>query len=331
MSERIVDTDSVGNVTSNMAICRACGSKNLRKFGRCREFGISRKPLFQSYYDLENLWGFLYRCCVCGLGMRIPCLNEEQLYEIYAAMDEDTWKCEFESNSAWVLARNSLLQYWEEKDEPLVLDIGCNKGDFLRGLPHRWKKFGIEPGQKKYRLLKSYGIKVIANSLNDVPTNLHGFFDVVCMFNVFEHLLYPKSGLLNAIQYLKPGGKLIISTGNMDAWTWKWLGTEHWYLESPLHLSYGNPTFFNWFCGKAPVSLVSVLSVSHKLGSFCERSFESVVAIYFGLRMRGGLWRILQRAIQTVPTWKFLMHKQSMPSTFYLKDHILVVFKRILE
>ena len=117
--------------------------------------------------------------------MRIPCLTEDQLVDLYEGMESGKMDYDFDTNSAWVSARKALLLDWDETDEPLILDIGAYEGIFLQGLPAKWQKYAIEPSRKAQYILRNKGIQVISPSLNDNTSEWFNKFDLVCMFDVF--------------------------------------------------------------------------------------------------------------------------------------------------
>jgi hypothetical protein len=63
-------------------------------------------------------------------------------------------------------------------------------------------------------------------------------------------------------------------------------------------------------------------------GSLISRFSEGAQAVYFWFRRRGGLWRLPQVIIQSLPTWAFLKHKQRAPYLMHLHDHLLAVYRR---
>ncbi|MCF6289774.1 MAG: class I SAM-dependent methyltransferase [Desulfobacterales bacterium] len=233
----------------------------------------------------------------------------------------------FQTNEAWRRTREYLVRIWGENDQPFVLDIGCNEGLFLAGLPVSWKRHGIEASRESCLTARSNQIKIIGHFLGDDPTPWHGRFDIVCLFDVFEHLPNPQKGLAQALRFLKPGGLFFVSTGNIRGWTWQWLGPQNYYLATPLHLSFASPEFFRWFSRRFSAQLVKIIPISHRAGGTREKIEDLISVLYEGFRQKGGLFRIPQRAIQFLPRWRHLMHKTRPPFSVHLKDHILVVMR----
>ncbi|MDD5544828.1 MAG: class I SAM-dependent methyltransferase [Acidobacteriia bacterium] len=248
---------------------------------------------------------------------------------IYREIQGEDWNYEFQSNQAWKTAREFLAADLAEATHVNVLDIGCSSGRFLKELPRSWNKYGIEPSIQHRDELKGYGIQVIAQSLMDPLTDWRGKFDAVCMFDVFEHLFHPFDDMLKALQLLRPGGKLLLSTGNMESFQWKWLGVDHWYLDSPLHISFGSKQFFSWVVQRAPVRIIRCKKISHRHGEPRQVLRDRIISAYFGFRIRGGIWRIPQRMIQSTSKFRDLMHKINPPYTFFLRDHLLIEFESV--
>jgi SAM-dependent methyltransferase len=148
------------------------------------------------------------------------------------------------------------------------------------------------------------------------------------MFDVIEHCPDPLTALRAAGRYVKPGGLLLVGTGDMSAWTWRVLGSEHWYVESPQHISFLTADFFRRVSDGAVGRLIALHRGGHRQGSLIRRFSEGVQAVYFWFRRRGGLWRLPQVIIQSLPTWAFLKHKQRAPYLMHLHDHLLAVYRR---
>lgn len=313
---------------SEAITCCACGSNNLRDLGPCRLYDEKTIEWLSSYKGVSRDSGRLYHCKVCGSGMRWPHLSEEQLESIYQHTEEGTWEYEFNTNTAWVRARELLVERIGSSKECRILDIGCNEGMFLSELPVAWKKYGIEPSINARRVLQNRGIKVIGDSLDELPSEWHGQFDAVCLFDVFEHVPEPVATIRAALRYLRPNGCLILSTGAIDTWPWKVLKGQHWYLQTPLHLSFGSSQFFQWYCKKNNIKLVSSRYISHRVGSFKNKLDDAVATFYFFCRLKGGLWNAGTRLIHALPGYRSLLHVQAMPYTVYLRDHVLVQIEK---
>lgn len=95
-----------------------------------------------------------------------------------------------------------------------VLEVGCGRGYFLRSIESlAADAVGLELNQE-----------AIANKVTTYPMSqatIEGFaqsnagrFDIVCTFQVLEHVVDPRSYLEGCIDCLRPGGLLAIGTPN---------------------------------------------------------------------------------------------------------------------
>jgi len=100
-----------------------------------------------------------------------------------------------------------------------LLDVGCSNGAFVwiaqqMGIDAQ----GVEPGEIPARQAQARGLVVHKGYLEELDLP-EASFDVVTLFEVIEHIKDPMI-LINAChRILRPGGVLVIGTGNTDSWT----------------------------------------------------------------------------------------------------------------
>lgn len=98
-----------------------------------------------------------------------------------------------------------------------VLDIGCGSGNFLeRAREKTHFVYGIEFNDMAIQACLKKGIDVKKEAIEEHAKTAGGKYDVVCAFQVLEHISNVRSFLDGAIQVLKPGGKLIIGVPNNE-------------------------------------------------------------------------------------------------------------------
>ncbi len=96
------------------------------------------------------------------------------------------------------------------------LDVGTNMGFFLRNAKRwkGWNLFGVEPSPSLSEIARKYfGLNIKTAFLEDAGFE-SGFFDVVTMTDVFEHISEPDKALKEAYRVLKPDGVLFIKIPN---------------------------------------------------------------------------------------------------------------------
>ena len=295
--------------------CRACGDRRLVDLGACPQVGDGEPDR-------------LHRCMGCGLGQRNPIPGQDAIAAMYADAPLEAMDYDYEQNAAWALARKKLLERFGKDALISVLDVGCHTGAFLGGLPEGWSRHGIESASEPSRFASERNaVRIVGSRVEDVGYDLAGRFDAVTMFDVVEHLPDPQTGIRAALRLLKPGGILLLSTADLDAWTWRWLGAGHWYLQTPQHLAVLSRKFLRIVARDCQARLVEVDEIPHRHSSMSVRLGEALQAIYWGMRLRRGAWRVTHRLLQSLPGLRSLRHRTSVPWTMALKDHFLCSFE----
>ncbi|SDW04164.1 class I SAM-dependent methyltransferase [Thiocapsa roseopersicina] len=302
--------------------CRFCGSNQLIDLGPCAP--VVKCQINLSFSDQNP--GRLYRCTRCHFGQRSPHLEDTVLAAAYRATSAEEMDYSLVENAAWRLGRSFLT--FEGNEVRHICDVGCHAGAFLNRLPSRWKRFGIESAVEPRRHASEiHGVTLIGERIEAVPCRWQHAFDAVTMFDVFEHLVHPFEQLAQVATWLRPGGRLLLSTGDMDAWSWRLAGGNYWYLQTLLHLSFGSRSFFQQIHRLLPLRLVAMYRIPHQDASPQVKLDQLFEFGYWECRQRGGFYRLPQRLIQSLPRYRGLMHRQGPPWTMAMKDHVLVIFE----
>jgi SAM-dependent methyltransferase len=196
-----------------------------------------------------------------------------------------------------------------------VLDVGCFRGDFLQLLPDSVTKFGIEPSREARQMMAERGIQLLGETI-DTATAPEARFDFIYLMDVAEHLPNPLADIQKLARWLKPGGKLIITTGNSDALPWRLSRLSYWYY-LPQHLSFCNRRWFAWAAKESGLRLVRSATFSHSRQAYGKlfvperwKQFLKIILGTFSERLTGR--RMFPHAVGTA-TWP---------------DHIFVVLQR---
>lgn len=127
-----------------------------------------------------------------------------------------------------------------------LLEIGCANGFFLEAALELGFEdvCGVEPSEDAVRMANPYIRPKISNGVFSRDLFPPSSFDVVCCFQVLDHLLDPKSVLLGAQALLREGGILLLINHNIRSWMPRLLGEgcpmydiEHIYLFDPKTVS----------------------------------------------------------------------------------------------
>lgn len=123
-----------------------------------------------------------------------------------------------------------------EKTGGKLLEIGCGDGSRLLALKdHGWIVEGQEIDPKAAENCRSKGLFVHAGKIDELGLSPDSF-DVILMSHVLEHLHRPVEFLAECRKLLKPGGKLVLSTPNINSFG-NMIYRRNWLpLDPPRHL-----------------------------------------------------------------------------------------------
>lgn len=201
--------------------------------------------------------GWLFRCRQCALGFRWPRLPKEELDALYIQGNEATWMAAPESRRDWRIARGWLAEPLAEGDS--ILDVGCFDGGFLESLVGRFRCYGIEIHPVARKRAESKGIEIIGSDFSAVS----GSFDCVTAFDVIEHVEQPRVFLQDCLAAVRPGGVVVIATGNLDAPTFRWMGSRYWYCTIAEHICFLSPAWFAGLTGSLGYRVLRQTTFAH--------------------------------------------------------------------
>jgi len=196
----------------------------------------------------------LVRCPECGLLYANPQYTEEELRELYARLYYNEAALfesdapERERNERRILYRTVLRDLFaqhpwlsapEGAPRRRALSFGCGPGFFLAecraaGLDCS----GIEFSEAAARYAREkLGLAVRADwsrALAELPA---GYYDLITMWEVIEHLQRPREVVARLAQALAPGGVLCVTTPNLLCWRY-FLEHGRWFnIRNETHLA----------------------------------------------------------------------------------------------
>ena len=190
------------------------------------EFFSGREAFFL-YMDNDTGYRFYYPGNLAGDGKFYEALQKKLGEEYY-----HDWK--FENQLAFDLV----------KKNDKVLDIGCGTGNFLLRTKLKTNEvYGLELNENAAAIAKEKGI-VIYNELIQDHSKTHGeVYDVVCMFQVLEHIYDVISFLEASLKVLKKGGSIVIGVPNNEPY---FLGYDKYCTLNlpPHHMGLWNKSVF---------------------------------------------------------------------------------------
>ncbi|MDP4267607.1 MAG: class I SAM-dependent methyltransferase [Bacteroidota bacterium] len=165
----------------------------------------------------DNCHYQLVKCNRCGLTFSNPVLESEKLALLYKD-SYFTYEEEIENiKSTYGSYIKKLDPYLEDKSK--ILEVGCGNGFILekaRELGYR-AVYGVEPSihavQNSSDSIKSH---IIVDVLKEGLFEANSF-DVICFFQVLDHIPDPTIFIKTCYDYLKKGGVILCITHNIDS------------------------------------------------------------------------------------------------------------------
>lgn len=131
-----------------------------------------------------------------------------------------------------------------------VLDIGTAGGAFLEAAEQcGYSAHGMEPSRYLVEQGKARGLKIEQGTIERHSFDAHSF-DMVCLWDVIEHLPHPKVALVEIRRLLKADGILLINYPDIGTWQAKVAGKRFWWILS-VHLHHFTPDSIREICHRA--------------------------------------------------------------------------------
>lgn len=233
--------------------CRLCGSSHVEprghkpgqfirrefEFFRCRECGFLFVEPFSGFEIYNEAY---YR----GEGPD-PYVDYENEYRHWQRTDrmlefEDLFRVAGELVPAAPAQPSAPLRW---------LDFGCGAGAFLKFLRARaalhgrpLELTGHDVGEYAERLKREDGFRIV--DLDELSSEPAERYDVISMVEVIEHLPEPSAPIALIARLLKPGGILLLTTGNLDCRVARRQGIHYRYCMPEIHVSLFTPRSLTW-------------------------------------------------------------------------------------
>jgi SAM-dependent methyltransferase len=158
--------------------------------------------------ELKTKQFHLYNCSNCGLKFFDPQLAGGDKF--YSKLGEFEWYYLHPGKSEY----DYVQQFIKEGDK--ILDIGAGRGVLFSKIKVSVDYTGIELSTKAVELAKESGINVIHEDLLLHSSNNIGNYDIVCLFQVLEHLTELEDFVKSIHSTLKSKGLFVIAVPDND-------------------------------------------------------------------------------------------------------------------
>jgi 2-polyprenyl-3-methyl-5-hydroxy-6-metoxy-1,4-benzoquinol methylase len=192
-----------------------------------------------------------YCCCGdCDLRFFLPAISgSENFYELLQTFD---WyylhdKPEYALAARWITPSDS------------VLELGCGAGNFAKCIgPARYT--GIEFSSKAVQMATKKGLHVLAESAARHAEQHPQDYDVVCSFQVMEHVSELRKTIADCLALLKPNGRFMLCVPSGDSFFGT--GFNNLLDMPPHHISHWSD---NALRSVATVFRLDLLHIEHEM------------------------------------------------------------------
>lgn len=194
-------------------------------FNRCK---LCAKKNAVPTYHLKNTT--IYVCTVCGFHFinHLDIMPSDNPGDETQALDKKAYdyiEGELIANGKQHAKNLLLVRQYCSLSESHCLDIGAGAGLFTNLLNEAGASVqGIEP-QKIFRdfALEKFGISLNRETIDDQhwQRDFAGFFDLLTLWDVLEHVNFPAETLEHAYHVTKAGGWLFLDTPRRDSISYK--------------------------------------------------------------------------------------------------------------
>jgi|GEM_PF-3102542 len=189
--------------------CPLCGEDNYVTIGRFQidlmiDMWITRKG-FNPIADIYRGDNLLKRVCKnCGIYFYNYRLRDsEEFYQNLSCKSlsnyHPAFRCEY----------GMATEIIEQIKPKSLFEIGSGDGQFLKRIQHIVPRIiGSEYNTSAANKARARGLEILTQDIGTINEQ----FDIVCHFEVLEHVFDTKPLMENSVKLLKKGGKLIIGT-----------------------------------------------------------------------------------------------------------------------
>ena len=141
-----------------------------------------------------------------------------------------------------------------------VLEVGCGFGYFLQLAQSKCSSVaGLELNRSAANVARGKAFKVFEEDLDSLADRLgDGSFDVICSFQVLEHVYNPRVFLEQMLRNLKVGGRLIIAVPNSAVMRSVDPNNDVLLNQPPHHMGHWDVSVFQALQSFLPIRLVSI-------------------------------------------------------------------------
>jgi SAM-dependent methyltransferase len=274
--------------------------------------------------DISDLQQKFVRCLTCDYAFIEPCIPEARLLDCYHRSSGHHWSTDDSVASSRFYDRKRAILLKHLNSGKRVLDFGCYDGGFLAYLGEGFDRYGIEPSDSAAQRAGQCGVKIIGPTIEAIRPGSVEPFDGIVSFDVMEHLPQPVPVLRSLRSLLKPGGILMIETGNYNAPRFRKLGPLYYYASIVEHVGFFDQQSIEEAGRRAGLRVVHFEKSVHSGGPNRPWLERFINGVYWTLRG-------LRKMHVPLPARWSRIASGAAPRRVDLQDHFIAVLQRTAE
>lgn len=259
-------------------------------------------------------------CEACGILYKNRTLAPDEFAAYYARKDFANWEIPgFHPPERVVLRRLRTLRPGGK-----ILDFGCSSGRLLSTLVNAYQCVGCEVNEAARLEARKKGIAVLSpEELSALPG---GYFDGIVLADVFEHI-HASADLMEMLsRLLKPGGNLILITGNGDAAACRLDPAQFWYFRIIEHVAMMTRRHAAWLQTRLNLKLTMWQELPHYDLNYRLAARQSLQHFAYWQFRRGST--PVRALLRRLPGIRKAENWAVAPAFCYSADHVVLAFSK---
>jgi SAM-dependent methyltransferase len=124
----------------------------------------------------------------------------------------------------------------KHRDGGRLLELGCAYGFFLQEAKRHFEVAGIELAEDAAAHCRRNGLRVLTGPADAAHLRALGSMDAIVLLDVIEHLPEPHETLALCARHLRPGGIVVLTTGDFGSALARIAGPRWRLMTPPQHL-----------------------------------------------------------------------------------------------
>jgi 2-polyprenyl-3-methyl-5-hydroxy-6-metoxy-1,4-benzoquinol methylase len=275
--------------------CPVCNSKRFNVF---LEPWVDESDPAKLYGAASGIPGTqrLVTCSDCGMIFETPRYDAATIVKGYMASQEGEHDSQYSMRVYSFYRTLKKHAKWLPAVGAKVLDIGTAGGAFLDAAKqYGYDAYGMEPSADLVARGKARGLQIEQGTIES-HNFAQGSFDVVCLWDVIEHLPDPKSALVEIRKLLKPDGILLINYPDIGTWQAKFAGKRFWWILS-VHLHHFTRKSIRDICSRTGFEAFHFQRYWQTL----EFGYLERMAVHYRIPLTSLITRLTPGFIQRIP------------------------------